>query len=192
MKRRLTLSLLVTLAGLVLIGLLAIFILNPERQSTDAIGGAFTLTDQRGAVVTEAALKGAPSLVFFGFTHCPDVCPTALFEISQLYKTLGPKGDQLKSFFITVDPERDTPESLKAYLDSFDPRITGLTGAREQVDNAMRAYRAFARKVPLEGGGYVMDHTALVYLMDKKGRFVSSMNFERSPEENAKRIADLF
>lgn len=192
MKNRFTLSLLVTLAGLILIGLLAIFILNPERTSTDAIGGAFTLTNQRVAQVTETALKGTPSLVFFGFTHCPDVCPTALFEISQVYKALGPKGDQLKTFFITVDPERDTAESLKAYLDSFDPRITGLTGSREEIDRAMRAYRAFARKVPLEGGGYVMDHTALVYLMDKKGRFVASMNFDRPPEENAKRIIDLF
>ncbi len=192
MKNRFTLSLLVTLAGLILIGLLALFILNPERTSTDAIGGAFTLTDQRGAQVTETALKGTPSLVFFGFTHCPDVCPTALFEISQVYKALGPRGDQLKTFFITVDPERDTAESLKTYLDSFDPRITGLTGSREEIDRAMRAYRAFARKVPLEGGGYVMDHTALVYLMDKKGRFVASMNFERPPEENAKRITDLF
>ena len=192
MSRRATLSLLVALAGLVLAALLALLIINPERSSTDAIGGAFTLTDQRGASVTEAALKGSPSLVFFGFTHCPDVCPTALFEIGQVYQALGPQGDRLKSFFITVDPERDTPESLKAYLGSFDPRITGLTGTQAEIDGAMRAYRAFARKVPLEGGGYVMDHTAIVYLMDKKGRFVSSINFERPPEENAKRIADLF
>jgi protein SCO1/2 len=181
MKQRIGLSLIIALAGLVLIGAMALFVLNPERSSTDAIGGAFTLTDQRGARVTEAALKGQPSLVFFGFTHCPDVC-----------KALGPKGDGLKTFFITVDPERDRPETLKAYLESFDPRIIGLTGSREEVDIATRAYRAFARKVPLDGGGYVMDHTALVYLMDKKGRFVSSMNFERPPEENAKRIADLF
>lgn len=192
MKPNLALSLIIAAAGLVLIGLLALFVLNPERSSTDAIGGAFTLTDQRGARVTEAALKGQPSLVFFGFTHCPDVCPTALFEIGEVYKALGPQGDQLKSFFITVDPDRDSPETLKAYLASFDPRIIGLTGSREEIDVATRAYRAFARKVPLEGGGYVMDHTALVYLMDKKGRFVSSINFERPPEENAKKIADLF
>jgi len=192
MKQRIGLSLIIALAGLVLIGAMALFVLNPERSSTDAIGGAFTLTDQRGARVTEAALKGQPSLVFFGFTHCPDVCPTALFEISEVYKALGPKGDGLKTVFITVDPERDRPETLKAYLESFDPRIIGLTGSREEVDVATRAYRAFARKVPLDGGGYVMDHTALVYLMDKKGRFVSSMNFERPPEENAKQIADLF
>ena len=192
MNRHLTLSLIVTVAGLMLIGVMALFVLSPERSSTDAIGGAFTLTDHRGARVTEAALKGHPSLVFFGFTHCPDVCPTALFEISEIYKALGPQGDQLKTFFITVDPERDQPETLKTYLESFDPRIIGLTGSREEVDIATRAYRAFARKVPLEGGGYVMDHTALVYLMDKKGRFVSSMNFERPPEEHAKRIAELF
>ena len=192
MKNRLGLSLIVALAGLVLIGVMALFVLNPERSSTDAIGGAFTLTDQRGARVTEAALKGQPSLVFFGFTHCPDVCPTALFEISELYKALGDKGDRMKAFFITVDPERDTPEALRAYLESFDPRIIGLSGSNEAIAEAMRAYRAFARKVPLENGGYVMDHTALVYLMDKTGAFVASMNFDRPPEENAKRVEALF
>lgn len=187
--RRLTL--IVVLAGFVAIGL-ATLLLLPQRPSTDAIGGAFTLTDQTGRTVTEAALLGQPSLVFFGFTHCPDVCPTALFEIGQIYQALGSDGDRMKAFFITVDPERDTEASLKAYLDSFDPRITGLTGPRGKIDEAMRAYRAFARKVPLDKGGYVMDHTALVYLMDKKGRFVASMNFDRPPEENAVRIKQLF
>ena len=186
------LTLILGLASFVFIGFVTLFLLAPERNSTGAIGGPFALTDQNGQSVTDNALLGQPSLVFFGFTHCPDVCPTALFEIGQIYQALGPDGNKLKAFFITVDPERDTQTSLKAYLESFDARITGLTGPRDKIDEAMRAYRAFARKVPLETGGYVMDHTALVYLMDKKGRFVSSMNFDRPPEENATRIRQLF
>ena len=190
--RRTSLSLLIALAGLVLMGLIAVFVVLPQKPNQSGIGGPFSLVDQKGQTVTEAALRGTPSLVFFGFTHCPDVCPTALFEISELYKALGANGDRMKTFFITVDPERDTPEALRAYLDSFDPRIIGLSGSPEAIAAAMRAYRAFARKVPLESGGYVMDHTALVYLMDKKGDFVASMNFDRPPEENAKRVEALF
>lgn len=190
--RRTSLSLLIALAGLVLIGLLAVLFALPQKPNQSGIGGPFSLIDQKGRSVTEAALRGTPSLVFFGFTHCPDVCPTALFEISELYKALGDKGDRMKAFFITVDPERDTPEALRAYLESFDPRIIGLSGSNEAIAEAMRAYRAFARKVPLENGGYVMDHTALVYLMDKTGAFVASMNFDRPPEENAKRVEALF
>ena len=144
------------------------------------------------AARTDRDFLGKLVLLYFGYTHCPDVCPTALFEISELYKALGDKGDRMKAFFITVDPERDTPEALRAYLESFDPRIIGLSGSNEAIAEAMRAYRAFARKVPLENGGYVMDHTALVYLMDKTGAFVASMNFDRPPEENAKRVEALF
>lgn len=162
-------------------------------RSPSAIGGPFDLIDQNKQPVTEKALLGSPSIVFFGFTHCPDVCPTALTEISALYKALGADGDRLKTFFITVDPERDTADLLKLYLESFDPRIKALTGPRENVDAAMRAYRAFARKVPLEGSeSYVMDHTALVYLMDKDGYFLESMNFDLPPEQNAERIRKLF
>lgn len=195
MSRKTLVPVLVLAAAILAIGAAAILTLQPfsGKRGTSAIGGPFELIDQNKQPVTEKALLGSPSLVFFGFTHCPDVCPTALTEISALYKALGPDGDKLKAFFITVDPERDTADLLKLYLESFDPRIKALTGPRDKIDAAMRSYRAFARKVPLEGSdAYVMDHTALVYLMDADGYFLESMNFDLPPEQNAARIRKLF
>jgi protein SCO1/2 len=153
-----------------------------------AIGGPFRLVDQTGAVVTEADLKGKPSLLFFGFTHCPDICPTALFDMTQVFKALGGDGDKVQAYFVSVDPERDTPDILKEYLSSFDPRLRGLTGDPAAVAAMEKAYRVYSKRVPLDAGGYTMDHTALVYLMDKEGRFVAPFNLKRKPEESA---ADL-
>lgn len=176
-----------------LLSIAAYFIFqNGARQGTSAIGGTFSLISQDGRTITEKDLLGGPSIVFFGFTHCPDICPTALYDIGQIYSALGDKGGALKTFFITVDPERDTQDLLKTYLSSFDPRIIGLSGSPEAVSGAIKAYRAFARKVPLENGNYTIDHTALVYLMDSKGRFISSLNFDRPPEELAKEIGTYF
>lgn len=123
-------------------------------------------------------------LVFFGFTFCPDVCPTTLFEIANRLKKLGPDADKLQVLFITVDPERDTPEQLALYLQSFDPRIIGLSGTREQVDRAVAAYKVSARRVEQEGGNYTMDHTASVIIMDRNGRFAGMIDYHES-EENA-------
>jgi protein SCO1/2 len=138
--------------------------------------------------VSDADIKGKPFLVFFGFTHCPDICPTTLFEISQVMKTLGPDADRTGALFITVDPERDTPAVLKDYLSNFDPHLRGLTGNRPSIDAAIKAYRVYAKKVPLENGDYTMDHTAVVYLMDKDGNFVAPFSVGRTPEAEA---ADL-
>ena len=153
-----------------------------------AIGGSFQLTDQNGASVTDKSLKGKPTLIFFGFTHCPDVCPTSLFELSELLKAMGKDADRVNAYFISVDPERDTPAAMKDYLSSFDPHLRGLTGDPDAVAKALSAYRVYAKKVPLKDGDYTMDHTALIYLMDRDGRFVSPFNLKRSPEEAA---ADL-
>ena len=153
-----------------------------------AVGGPFRLADQSGAAVTEKNLQGRPSLVFFGFTHCPDICPTALFEMSELMRALGKDVDRVNAFFVSVDPERDTADVLKDYLQSFDPHVKGLTGDPEAVKQMITAYRVYAKKVPLKDGDYTMDHTALVYLMDKNGRFVAPFNIKRPPEEAA---ADL-
>jgi protein SCO1/2 len=153
-----------------------------------AIGGSFQLTDQNGASVTDKSLKGKPTLIFFGFTHCPDVCPTSLFELSELLKAMGEDADRVNAYFISVDPERDTPAAMKDYLSSFDPHLRGLTGDPDAVAKALSAYRVYAKKVPLKDGDYTMDHTALIYLMDRDGRFVSPFNLKRSPEEAA---ADL-
>jgi len=191
-KRRLVLPLLAFLVSILAFGAAWLTFDPMQDTSTSAIGGPFSLIAQDGRTVTEKDLFGSPNLIIFGFTHCPDVCPTALYEIGQIYKALGPEGDRLKTFFISVDPERDTPDVLKTYLSGFDPRITGLSGSLEAVAAAEKAYRAYAKKVPLDGGGYTMDHTALIYLMSRKGRFLSSLNVDRPPEENAKLIASYF
>ena len=148
----------------------------------------FQLTDNSGQPFSRLNLQGKPTLVFFGFTHCPDVCPTTLFEISEILRRIGPQADTTTALFITVDPERDGPGALKDYLASFDPHIRGLTGSAEAIDAVARAYRVYVKKVPLEGGDYTMDHTAIVYLMDKDGRFVSPVNMRRSADDLA---ADL-
>ncbi|MBN8957432.1 MAG: SCO family protein [Rhizobiales bacterium] len=177
-------------AGLASVFLVMMFITNnaPSAVAPSAVGGAFKLTDQNGATVTDADLKGKPYLVFFGFTHCPDVCPTTLFEVSEVMRALGPKADGTRALFVTVDPERDTPKVMKDYLSSFDPHLIGLSGTPEAVEKMTKAYRVYSRKVPTKDGDYTMDHTALVYLMDKQGRFVAPFNLKRKPEEAA---ADL-
>jgi protein SCO1/2 len=153
-----------------------------------AIGGPFQLTDQSGATVTEKNLQGKPSLVFFGFTHCPDICPTSLFEMSEILRAMGKDADRVNAYFISVDPERDNKEAMKDYLSSFDPHLKGLTGDPEAISKVLSAYRVYAKKVPLKDGDYTMDHTALTYLMDRDGRFVAPFNLNRKPEEAA---ADL-
>ncbi|MGJ4905752.1 SCO family protein [Bradyrhizobium sp. HKCCYLRH2060] len=153
-----------------------------------AIGGPFQLTDQSGAVVTEKSLEGRPTLIFFGFTHCPDVCPTSLFEISEVLRAMGKDADSVNAYFVSVDPERDNPAAMKDYLSSFDPHLKGLTGDPEVLAKVLTEYRVYAKKVPLKDGDYTMDHTALVYLMDRNGRFVAPFNLKRTPEEAA---ADL-
>ncbi|MFC0282727.1 SCO family protein [Camelimonas abortus] len=182
--RRLAIALAVFVAGLAAIagGLFA------WRQAQDdaypGVGGPFSLTDQNGRTVTDADLKGAPYLLFFGFTHCPDICPSTLYEVSQMFQALG-RDAPVRAVFITVDPERDTPQVLKDYLGSFDPRIIGLTGPKEQVAAALKAFRVYAKKAPQPDGEYTMDHTAMVYLMDRRGRFAGGFNLKRPPEEAA-------
>lgn len=160
--------------------------LGPPAPS--AIGGSFRLTDQDGKTVTDETMKGKPFLVFFGFTHCPDICPTTLFEVSEIIGKLGKDADKVNALFITVDPERDTPDKMKDYLQAFDPHLRGLTGDEQAINAAEKAYRVYAKKVPLDSGEYTMDHSTIVYLMDKQGRFVAPFNIKRGPEEAA---ADL-
>lgn len=189
MNRRLILPLAVFLLGAAALAAAAFLTFAPARQSgqslASSVGGPFSLTTAEGKTLTDKELRGAPFLVFFGFTHCPDICPTKLFEISEVLRAAGPKGEKLRALFVSVDPERDTAETMKSYLGSFDPRIIGLTGERPAIDAAIKAYRAYAKKVPLKDGDYTMDHTALVYLMDKKGGFVGAFNIERPPAEAA-------
>ncbi len=154
--------------------------------SASLIGGPFKLTAGDGRVVTDADMKGEPFLVFFGYTHCPDVCPATLAEISDVLAKMP--GKPVKALFITVDPERDTAAAMKDYASNFDSRIIGLTGDRAAIDQVERAYRVYAKKAPQPNGDYTMDHSAIVYLMDAKGRFVEAFNLERKPEESAKEL----
>ena len=151
-----------------------------------AIGGPFQLTDQAGQTVTEKNLQGKPTLIFFGFTHCPDVCPTSLFEISEVLRAMGKDADRVNAYFISVDPERDTAGAMKDYLSSFDPHLKGLSGDTDAVAKVISGFRVYAKKVPLKDGDYTMDHTALIYLMDRDGKFVAPFNLKRTPEEAAK------
>lgn len=176
------------LAGSLTLIAVLLFVAPRDVTRPSSVGGPFTLIDQDGKTVTDASFKGKPFLVFFGFTHCPDVCPTTLYEISEVLKQLGPDANRTAALFITVDPERDTPGELKRYISSFHSGIVGLTGSQEAIDAVAREYRVFAKKVPGKDGDYTMDHTAVVFLMDKEGRFVAPFNLSRSVDEAA---ADL-
>jgi protein SCO1/2 len=139
-----------------------------------AITSEFELVDQTGRTVRDEDLRGKWQLVFFGFTTCPDICPTTLSKVTAALEELGPEATRdLRPLLITVDPERDTPPVLKDYLTAFDPRILGLTGTAEQVGAAFKGFRVYAAKRPLEGGGYTMDHSAFVYLIDPQGEYAA-------------------
>jgi protein SCO1/2 len=184
--RRLALPLLALAIGVVALGTAIYLTVLPRGGSTLSIGGPFSLTGGDGRTVTDGDFRGTPHLVFFGFTHCPDICPTKLFQLSETFRAMGDRGDKVRALFITVDPERDTPEIMKSYVSSFDPRIVGLTGDRAAIDKVVRDYRAYAKKVPTKDGDYTMEHTSLVYLMGKDGQFIGAFNLERPPEEAAK------
>jgi len=155
------------------------------------IGGPFTLTTQSGTKLSDSDLKGEPFAVFFGFTHCPEVCPTTLWEMSEALKALGPDADKLKVLFISIDPTRDDPEALALYLQSFDPRIVGLTGSEEEIGTVAASYRAYWRKVPTGDGDYTMDHTASIYLMDADGKFTSTISYDEHADMRLAKLKKL-
>jgi protein SCO1 len=166
-----------------------LFVVNKPQAGSligaAAIGGPIHLLDQNGHPFSDTDLKGEPFLVFFGFTHCPDACPTTLLELSDVLDKLGGDADKVRVLFITIDPERDNPAALKDYLSAFNTRVVGLTGDLQAVTMVARAYHVYFKKVPLEGGDYTMDHTAIVYLMNKEGRFVTPFSLKRSAQDAA-------
>ena len=163
------------------------------RGDRPTIGGPFTLVDQDGRTVTEAAFKGKPTLIYFGFTFCPDVCPTSLLLMETALEKLGPDAaNKVNLVFITVDAERDTPALLKGYVTNFGPTFIGLTGTPEQVAAAARAYRVYYQKVPgKDGGPYLMDHSSIVYLLDRNGRFVTHFTHDAKAEAIAAAVGRL-
>ena len=162
-------------------------VMTPSRSGSALIGGPFQLETADGKTVTDADMKGTPFLVYFGYTHCPDVCPTTLAQISDVLAKMPDK--PIRVLFVTVDPERDTPALMADYVGSFDHRIVGLSGTKEEVTRVEKAYRVYARKAPTKDGDYTMDHSSIVYLMDARGAFVEAFNLDRPPEASAKELA---
>jgi protein SCO1/2 len=148
----------------------------------EPFGAPFTLVDQKGAPITEAAFRGHPSVVFFGFTHCPEVCPTTLFELAGWLKTMGDDGKNLRAYFVTVDPERDTPEIMHAYISNFSDRILGITGDPDKVHAMAKSFGIYSKKVDTGNGDYTMDHTASVLLLNARGDFAGTIAYGENPD----------
>jgi protein SCO1/2 len=190
---------LVALAAALVGGLVAGAVLpGPREQLSRAlpstgkalVGGPFTLVDHTGKTVTDKDFRGRYMLVYFGFTYCPDVCPSGLQVMAAALEKVGAKADQVAPILITVDPERDTPEQLASYVPSFHPRLVGLTGSPEQIAAALKSYRVYAKKVedPKSAAGYTFDHTSLLYLMDRNGEYVAHFTHATPVERIAERL----
>lgn len=188
--------------GLLLGGMLALLLVPGARErllpgggmpslGQALVGGPFQLVDHNGKRVSDTDFRGRYMLVFFGFTFCPDVCPTALQVSSTALDKLGDKARRVVPIFISVDPERDTPEQLKSYVSSFHPSLIGLTGTLEEITAVARAYRVYYRKVKDEksSAGYTMDHTSIVYLMGPDGKFITHFTHTTSVDAMAAGIA---
>ena len=154
-------------------------------------GEPFTLVDHRGDVITEAAFRGQPSAVFFGFTHCPDVCPTTLFEMDGWLTELGPEGENIRAYFVSVDPERDPPEVLGRYIENVTDKVTGITGEPDKVAAMARSFGIFVRKVDLEGGDYTVDHTASILMIDSTGDFAGTIAYGENPDNALAKLRRL-
>jgi len=146
------------------------------------LGTDFTLVDHNGAPITQAAFAGRPTMVFFGFTRCPEVCPTTLYEMAGWFEALGEQGRDLQAFFISVDPERDTPEIMKSYAEALTDRVTGITGDPDEIAKVIAAWHVYAAKIPTDDGDYTMDHTASVFLMDENGNFKGTIAYGENPD----------
>lgn len=191
MPRHVPILIAACVAGLIFLGAVAWKTGVFDRPPQAAVGGPFQLVDQNGKPTDESILKGKWTVVFFGFTYCPDVCPTTMQALGAAQQQLGPKADQTQVVFMSLDPARDTPAQLKTYLgsDIFPKGTIGLTGTPEQVAAAAKAYRVYYKKNG-EGADYLVDHSTAAYLMDPKGRFDRVIPYGISPEEIARQISD--
>lgn len=185
-------------AVVVLSGVIAFFLFNRSMTNDIAeapFGTPFQLVTQNGEPITDKVLQGKPTLLFFGFTHCPDVCPTTLFEMDDLLKKVDPVKTKLQAFFVTVDPERDTPEIMKTYVSNVSDRIVGISGDPASVMDMVKGFRVYAKKVPTDeskpNGDYVMDHTASVFLLDDRGRFAGTIAYQEDPAVSEKKLENL-
>jgi len=194
-----TLRLVLWIAVALVAALLGWLTLEATRTKDEVAGGPFgvpfTLVTQDGKPITEKAFTGKPSALFFGFTHCPEVCPTTLFELDGWLAKVDPAGDKLQAYFVTIDPERDTPELVNQYVGNVSKRITGISGEPDKVLAMAKGFRVYYRKVPVDekqpDGEYTMDHTASVFLLDSTGRFVGTIDYGENPEVAEQKLANL-
>lgn len=168
---------------------------TPQAAAEGPYGVPFTLTAQNGQPISEQAFRGKPTALFFGYTHCPDVCPTTLFEMNGWMQKVDPDGTKLNAYFVTVDPERDTPEIMNQYVSNVSNRITGISGDPAKVMDMVKGFRVYAKKVPLDekdpNGDYTMDHTASVFLLDASGRFAGTIAYQEDPDIAVKKLENL-
>lgn len=169
---------------------------SPKSElASGPFGVPFTLVSQTGQPITEKAFTGKPTALFFGFTHCPEVCPTTLFEMNGWLEKVDPEGNRLQAYFISVDPERDTPEILGQYVSNVSKRVTGISGPPADVLEMVKGFRVYAKKIPLDeskpDGDYTMDHTASVFLLDSEGRFKGTIAYGENPDVAVKKLENL-
>ncbi|HTO31865.1 MAG TPA: SCO family protein [Pararhizobium sp.] len=166
-----------------------------DHLAAGPFGVPFELVSQTGQPISEKAFTGKPSAVFFGFTHCPEVCPTTLFELNGWLERVDPDGTKLQAFFVSVDPERDTPEIMNQYVSNVSKRITGISGPPEKVMEMVKGFRVYAKKIPLDEknptGDYTMDHTASVFLLDAKGAFTGTIAYGENPDTAVQKLENL-
>jgi protein SCO1/2 len=180
-------AILASLAALLVIVIIAVVPRFLERTPDGVvIGGPFSLIDQSGRAVTDANFRGKLMLIYFGYTFCPDVCPTTLGNVAQAYDLLSAKDQaQVVPIFITVDPERDTVDQMAQYVDAFSPAFVGLTGSPDQIAPVLKAFRVYARKVESKDANYSVDHSSILYVMGKDGKYLSHFTGETAPQEIA-------
>ncbi|MFK7901963.1 MAG: SCO family protein [Nitratireductor sp.] len=164
---------------------------NKDKVERITFGADFSLVKSDGTSFNDEDMLGRPHLVFFGFTNCPDICPTTLYDTTSWIETLGEKAKKLDVYFITVDPERDTPKFLAEYLSLFDKNIVGLTGSVAEIDKAAKGYHVYYKKQPLDDGDYTMDHTASIFMMKSNGDFMGTIAYQENEETALKKLERL-
>jgi protein SCO1 len=183
------------IAGFAVVVFVLTLVVAPQQIGPAAgvasIGGPFTLVDDTGATVTDKTLAGKPYAIYFGYRYCPDVCPTTLFDLTRWIKALGPDADKLNYVFVTVDPERDTPKLMHQYLASFDKRIRGFTGTPAQIAQIAKEYRVYYKKIPTNDGSYLMDHSALIYLMTADEKFDTVIPYQEKDDSALAKLKAL-
>lgn len=192
-------SIIIWIAIIALSGFLGWFTLeythNNQQVAEGPYGVPFQLTDQNGKQITEAAFREKPTAVFFGYTHCPDVCPTTLFEMDGWLQKVDPDGTKMQAYFVTVDPERDTPEIMGNYVSNVSKRIIGVTGDPARIADVVKGFRIYAKKVPIDpakpDGDYTMDHTASVFLLNNGGRFKGTIAYGEDGDVAVKKLENL-